>query len=51
MMSSDVKLTLDLNLDECPFISPCKLPKIHFLCKIPDCKNCPDYIYKLGKIK
>ena len=51
MMSSDVKLALDLNLVECPFISSCVLPKIHFLCKIPDCKNCPDYTYKLGKIK
>jgi len=51
MMSSDVELAPDLNLVECPFFSLCILPKIRFLCKIPDCKNCPDYIYKLGKIK
>ena len=51
MISSDVELALDLNLDECPFFSLCILPKIHFLCKIPDCKNCPNYIYKLGKMK
>lgn len=51
MISNDVELALDLNLGECPFFSSCILPKIHFLCKIPDCKNCPDYIYKLGKMK
>ncbi|MFX1503549.1 MAG: hypothetical protein ACFFDH_21485 [Promethearchaeota archaeon] len=50
-MSGDIELTSDLELIECPFFSSCILPKIRFLCKIPDCKNCPDYLYKLGKIK
>ncbi|MFW9988205.1 MAG: hypothetical protein ACFFC3_06075 [Candidatus Odinarchaeota archaeon] len=50
-MSSDVELTSDLEFIECPFFSSCILPKIRFLCKIPDCKNCPDYLYKVRKIK
>ena len=51
MITSDLELALDLNLVECPFLSSCILPKIPFLCKIPECKNCPDYVYKLGKMK
>lgn len=50
-MISDVESTINLNLIECPFLTSCILPKIHFLCKIPECKNCPDYTYKLDKIK
>lgn len=49
-MSSDFKLVIDLNLIECPFLPLCPLPKIQFLCKIPECKNCPDYIAKLQRI-
>lgn len=49
-MSSDVDLAIELNLLECPFLTSCALPKIQFLCKIPECKNCPDYIYKVEKI-
>ena len=48
-MVSDGELTI--NLIECPFLTSCRLPKIHFLCKIPECKNCPDYTSKLDKIK
>jgi len=50
-MSIDVDLTIALNLLECPFHSACSLPKINFLCKIPECKNCSEYITKLDKIK
>ena len=49
-MISDEELTINTSLTECPFLSTCPLPKIHFLCKIPDCKNCPDYITKLKKV-
>ena len=49
-MISDEELTINTSLTECPFLSTCPLPKIHFLCKIPDCKNCPDYIFKLKKV-
>ncbi len=50
-MAIDVDLTIDLNLTECPFYLSCTLPKIQFLCKIPECKNCPDYISSLQKIR
>ena len=50
-MSSDVDFTVVLNLLECPFYSTCSLPKISFLCKIPECKNCSEYSAKLEKIK
>jgi len=35
----------------CPFIKRCKLPKIDFLCRIPECKTCPDYISKVKEFK
>ncbi|MBY8985831.1 MAG: hypothetical protein KGD65_12225 [Candidatus Lokiarchaeota archaeon] len=50
-MSSGTKIIIDLNLLECPFLPSCNLPKIQFLCKNLQCKNCPDYIIKLEKIK
>jgi len=50
-MSSDVDLTIVLNLLECPFYSACSLPKINFLCIIPECKTCTEYFTKLEKIK
>ncbi|MHA2009374.1 MAG: hypothetical protein ACXABO_20100 [Promethearchaeota archaeon] len=50
-MSSGTSLASVLNLLGCPFFSTCNLPKIQFLCKIPECKNCPDYTIKLEKIK
>jgi hypothetical protein len=50
-MSIDTQLAFDLNLVECPFFPSCGLPKIQFLCKFPECKNCPDYITKLEKIR
>jgi hypothetical protein len=50
-MSSGTNLIIDFNLMGCPFFSMCNLPKIQFLCKIPECKNCPDYTLKLEKIR
>ncbi len=49
-MSGDIDLAIGLNLLECPFFTSCTLPKIEFLCKIPECKNCPDYICKVERI-
>jgi hypothetical protein len=49
-MNSDVNLALELNLLECPFLTSCYLPKIEFLCKIPECKNCPDHESKVERI-
>ncbi len=49
-MSNSVDFNLELSLFECPFFTLCPLPKIQFLCKIPECKNCPDYTFKLKKI-
>ncbi|MFX1532023.1 MAG: hypothetical protein ACFFBC_12975 [Promethearchaeota archaeon] len=50
-MSSDADLTTTLDLFECPFYSACPLPKIRFLCRIPECKTCSEYFAKLEKIK
>jgi hypothetical protein len=50
-MISNLELRIDLNLDECPFFLSCALPKIQFLCKIPECKNCPEYLSKVQKIR
>ena len=50
-MSSDTELTKVLNMFDCPFHPVCSLPKIDFLCKIPECKNCSEYDTKLQKIK
>ena len=35
----------------CPFDHVCHLPKHHFLCKIPECKECSDYREKLKRLK
>ncbi|MFW9896039.1 MAG: hypothetical protein ACFFD7_09580 [Candidatus Thorarchaeota archaeon] len=50
-MSSGTNIAINLDLSECPFFTSCNLPKIQFLCKIPECKTCPDYNIKLAKIK
>ena len=50
-MSSDTELSRILTLFECPFYPVCSLPKIDFLCKIPECKNCSEYGRKLIRIK
>jgi hypothetical protein len=49
-MSSDLGLAYYLISLDCPFFPLCTLPKIKFLCKIPECKNCPDYNFKLDKL-
>lgn len=50
-MSSGADLSITLNLHECPFYTTCSLPKIGFLCKNPECKECTEYRSKLDKIK
>lgn len=34
-----------------PFIDNCEGHKLQFLCKIPDCKNCLDYVQKVKNLK
>lgn len=50
-MISDIITKSKLLLLNCPFYEKCILPKIQLLCKIPECKNCPDYQTKLKKFK
>ncbi|MFW9865606.1 MAG: hypothetical protein ACFFEN_05855 [Candidatus Thorarchaeota archaeon] len=49
-MSSGIDLSINLDLNECPFYHSCTLPKLQS-CKFPECKYCPDYINKLERIK
>ncbi len=35
----------------CPFDLQCVLPKLSSLCKIPECKICPEYSFRLKKMK
>ena len=35
----------------CPFEYACHLPKHHFLCKNPECRECPEYKEKVQKLK
>lgn len=48
-MISEADFGLKNILSSCPFFHSCPLPKIRFLCKIPDCRNCTDYISNLEK--
>ena len=50
-MDSNIAYIPRFELLTCPFMDKCKLPKLQFLCKIPDCKNCTDYIDKAKKLK
>lgn len=50
-MNVQVDFPSKLRLLICPCDNACNLPKIHFLCKIPDCKNCTNYNEKLKKLK
>lgn len=50
-MSSKEDLDVRFSFLTCPFFQTCSLPKIPFLCKVPQCKNCPDYSLKLNQIK
>lgn len=40
-----------LGLLACPFTNICVLPKNEFVCKIPECKICSDYISKAKMLK
>ena len=50
-MDSNIVYIPRFELLTCPFIDTCELPKLQFLCKIPECKNCTDYIEKAKKLK
>ena len=50
-MRVEVDFLSNLSLLICPFENNCCLPRIDFLCRIPECKNCSNYNEKLKKIK
>ncbi|MFX1419521.1 MAG: hypothetical protein ACFE9N_11435 [Promethearchaeota archaeon] len=50
-MSIQLDFLSKLKLVICPFENTCPLPKKNFLCKIPECKNCTNYIEKLKALK
>ena len=50
-MSLKLDFLSKLRLFICPFENTCILPKKQFLCKIPECKNCPIYVEKLKRLK
>lgn len=50
-MSLKASFLSQLKLLICPFENICNLPKKEFLCKIPECKNCTNYIEKAKNLK
>ena len=43
--SEDFSYVPDIDLTSCPFYDRCRLSKLEFLCKIPDCKKtCPEFL-------
>ena len=50
-MGSEIRLIPRFDLLTCPFIEKCELPKLRFLCNIPDCKNSTEYSDWLKKLK
>ena len=50
-MGSEASFIPEIGLFGCPFMSKCKLPKHQILCKIPECKTCPDYDSYVKKLK
>ncbi|MFX1575057.1 MAG: hypothetical protein ACFFB0_20155 [Promethearchaeota archaeon] len=50
-MGSEAVYIPEFDLLACPFINRCKLPKIDFLCRIPECKTCPDYFSNVNKLR
>ena len=50
-MGSDIVFIPRFELLVCPFLNKCELPKLQFLCKIPDCKECTEYSTWLKKLK
>ena len=49
-MGSEATFIPEIDLLACPFIEKCKLPKHQTICKIPECKTCPDYISKVKEL-
>jgi len=49
-MGTETVFITQLELFACPFMEKCELPKLKFLCKIPECKNCTEYEDWLKKI-
>ncbi|MFW9782574.1 MAG: hypothetical protein ACFFFB_09865 [Candidatus Heimdallarchaeota archaeon] len=50
-MGIESEMIPDLGLLACPFVDICVLPKYKFICKIPECKICSDYIYRAKTLK
>jgi len=50
-MGTEIEFIPRIELLTCPFIEKCELPKLRFLCKIPECKNCIEYSDWLKKLK
>ncbi|MBY8992242.1 MAG: hypothetical protein KGD58_15965 [Candidatus Lokiarchaeota archaeon] len=50
-MGSDIVFIPRFELLVCPFFDKFELPKLQFLCKIPDCKECTEYSDFLRKLK
>ena len=50
-MGSEAVYIPEYDLFGCPFTERCKLPKIDFLCRIPECKTCPEYTSNLKELK
>lgn len=50
-MGTEIVFIPRIELLTCPFMEKCELPKLQFLCKIPECKNCTEYSDWLKKLK
>ena len=51
IMSSEATFIPEIDLLSCPFIDIYTLPKHQIICKIPECKICPDYVTKVRELK
>lgn len=48
---SEIVYVPEIDLNTCPFVDLCKLPKHPFPCKIPDCKTiCSEYLTKVKNL-
>ncbi|MHA2392554.1 MAG: hypothetical protein ACXAEX_11480 [Promethearchaeota archaeon] len=50
-MGIETDIIPELSLLACPFADICILPKYEFICKIPECKICSDYISRAKTLK
>lgn len=50
-MTSEIDNIIRLMVFSCPFSYRCVLEKKDFLCKLPECKECPDYKEFFKKLK